>query len=145
MTSEWSRLETNRHQDHVIAHVIGTKVLGYFVAENAARLLLDIGFIWTIFIDGEMGLLTQTLAINELELDAATKAQLHADVQVLHSGDDFERLVQIIAAPVECVIEEVNIYAQADKRRVVIAGEEASLILGMSLSGDEVHIAPLLT
>lgn len=144
MSSEWSSVETNRHQDHVIAHVIGTRVLGYFVIECAARFLLDIGFIWTIFVDGEMGLLTQSLAINELESEAVVKAQLHADVRVLENGDDFERLARMTASPVECVIKEVNIYAQGERRRVHIAGEEASLALEMSLSGDDISIEPLV-
>ncbi|MEA2172806.1 MAG: hypothetical protein QOD00_398, partial [Blastocatellia bacterium] len=31
MMTEWLDQETSMHQDHVIAHVIGATVLGYFV------------------------------------------------------------------------------------------------------------------
>lgn len=145
MTSEWSPLETGRHQDHIIAHVLGTTVLGYFEFDQAAYILLDIGFIWTIFVDGEMGLLTQTLSINELELDPDAKAELLADVQLLHDGRDTEGLTRITPAPVECLIKEVSFYAQSDRRRILITGEEASLSVDMSLSTGEIRIEPRFT
>ena len=47
----------------MIAHVIGASVLGHFVWDETAYLLLDIGFIWNIYLDGEMGLVPQTLAL----------------------------------------------------------------------------------
>jgi hypothetical protein len=145
MTAEWSPLETSRHQDHVIAHVVGATVLGYFEFDSAAHILLDIGFIWTIFVDGEMGLLTQSLSINELEMDADAKAELHTDAQLLHDGDEVEGLARMIAAPVECLIKEVCFEAQVERRRILIVGEEASLAVEMSLSTGEIHIEPLST
>ena len=64
----WTEIETSKHQDHVIAHVIGATVLGWVVAGEAAHLLLDIGFLWTIYLDGEMNLLPQGVAIAEVEV-----------------------------------------------------------------------------
>jgi len=145
MTSEWSQLETGRHQDHVIAHVLGTTVLGYFELDGAAHILLDIGFIWTIYVDGEMGLLTQSLAISELDVDANAKAELLADVQLLHDGQDFEGLARMKPAPAECLINEVGFYADADRRRILITGEEASLAVDTSLGTGEIHIEQLFT
>lgn len=143
MTLEWSPLETSRHQDHVIAHVLGTTILGYFEFDEALHLLLDIGFIWTIFVDGEMGLLTQTQAIGELGLDAETKAELLADVQLLHDGRNFEGLTRM--TPAQCLIQEVSFFAWSDRRRILIIGEEASLTLNTSLTTGEIHIEPLST
>ena len=40
--------------------------VGHFVWDETAYLLLDIGFIWNIYLDGEMGLVPQTLAMTEL-------------------------------------------------------------------------------
>ena len=145
MIAEWSPLETSRHQDHVIAHVLGATVLGYFEFDSAAHILLDIGFIWTIFVDGEMGLLTQSLLINELEMDSDAKAELHADAQLLHDSDEAEGLARMVAAPVECLIKEVGFDAQAERRRILIVGEEASLAVEMSLSTGEIHIEPVFT
>jgi hypothetical protein len=145
MTSEWSQLETGRHQDHVIAHVLGTTVLGYFEFDGAAHILLDIGFIWTIYIDGEMGLLTQSLAIKELDVDGNAKAELLADVELLQDRQDFERLARMKPALAECLIEEVSFYAEADRRRILITGEEASLTVDTSLSTGEIHIEQLFT
>ncbi len=68
-SSNWSPLETTTHQEHVIKHIVGATVLGWFIAGEAAHLLLDIGFLWTIYLDGEMNLLPQGVAISELDAD----------------------------------------------------------------------------
>lgn len=143
MSSDWELHETSTHQDHVIAHVVGTTVLGYFEFDQAAHLLLDIGFIWTIFVDGEMGLVPQTMAINELELDKDAKAELHADVQALHDGSDVASLARLTPAPHGCLITEVGFYATESNRRLVIQGEEASLAIVTSLLTGEIQVAPM--
>ncbi len=56
----WTAAETNKHQDHVIAHVIGATPLEYFIHDETAYVLLDIGFIWNIYLDMEMGLVAGT-------------------------------------------------------------------------------------
>jgi hypothetical protein len=144
MSSDWELHETSTHQDHVIAHVIGATVLGYFEFDQAAHLVLDIGFIWTIYLDGEMGLVPQTLAISELEWDAAAKTELRDDVQALHDdGSDAQGLARITPAPAGCLITEVNFYARESNRRVSVTGEEASLFIITSLLTGEVHVAPV--
>src|SRR5712692_9077289 len=85
---EWTQLETTTHQDHVIAHVLGATVLGWFIAGEAAHLLLDIGFLWTIYLNGQMNLLPQGVAIPELDSDdltSADKAELTFDADLLIS------------------------------------------------------------
>lgn len=143
MPSDWELHDTSRHQDHVIAHVIGTTVLGYFEVDQSAHLVLDIGFIWTIFLDGEMGLVPQTMAISELDVDADVKAELRAEVQALHD-DSFEavELARLTAVPAGCLITEVSFYARESNRRLLIKGEEASLAIVTSLLTGEIHIAP---
>src|SRR4051812_48980740 len=84
--AEWREAETNTHQDHVIAHVIGATVLGYFAWDETAYLLLDIGFIWNIYLDGEMGLVPQVAAIAELEADSEMKSDLRDDVDAIGRG-----------------------------------------------------------
>ncbi|HEX8491745.1 MAG TPA: hypothetical protein VF658_02790 [Pyrinomonadaceae bacterium] len=140
MTPEWSPLDTSNHQDHVIAHVLGTTVLGYFVADEAAHLLLDIGFVWTIYVDTEMGLLPQAVAINELPINAAMKAELLDDATLLHDGGDAASLKQMTQPPVDCLISEVACYAQDERRRVLLHGEEASLAVETSLTDDEIRL-----
>lgn len=140
MTPEWSPLDTSNHQDHVIAHVLGTTVLGYFVADEAAHLLLDIGFVWTIYVDTEMGLLPQAVAINELPVNAATKAELLADATLLHDEGDAASLKQMTQPPVECLISEVTCHAQGERRRVLLHGEEANLAVETSLTEDEIRL-----
>jgi hypothetical protein len=144
MSFDWELHDTSTHQDHVIAHVIGTTVLGYFEFDETAHLVLDIGFIWAIFVDGEMGLVPQTMAISELELDEDLKAELRADAQALHdSGSDAQELTRITAAPAGCLITEVSFYAHESKRRLVIKGEESSLAIVTSILTSEIHVAPM--
>src|SRR5678815_87061 len=82
----WIPRQTNTHQDHVIAHVLDATVLGSFVFDEALYILLDIGFVWTIFLDGEMGLLPHPVAINELDIDAERKQAIKRDTDLLLTG-----------------------------------------------------------
>src|SRR6266849_9346109 len=127
----WTPLETTTHQDHVIAHVLGATVLGWFIAGEAAHLLLDIGFLWTIYLDGAMNLLPQGVAISELdadELNSADKTELTFDAQLLlEEGCDATGLKRFIAAPVECLIIAVEVLAADSARRILIRGEIASI------------------
>src|SRR4051794_2376139 len=107
LDSKWHELETTTHQDHVIKHVIGATVLGWFVAGEAAYLLLDIGFVWTIYLDGEMNLLPQGVAIAELdadELTAVDRTELAFDADLLLSeGRQATGLKRFKAATGECL------------------------------------------
>src|ERR1041385_3757276 len=88
LMSDWELAETNTHQDHVIAHVVGASVLGYFTWDETAYLLLDIGFIWNIYLDGEMGLVPQAQAVNELTADDVLRNQIRQDVDAITMGLD---------------------------------------------------------
>ncbi|HUQ32020.1 MAG TPA: hypothetical protein VM095_07865 [Pyrinomonadaceae bacterium] len=141
MPSDWEQHETSTHQDHVIAHVIGTTVLGYFEFDESAHLALDIGFIWTIFADGEMGLVPQLMAINELELDADAKAELRADLQALEDESYAALgLARITVAPAGCLITAVGFYAHESNRRLQIMCEEANLEIVTSLVTGDVRV-----
>jgi hypothetical protein len=132
MQVDWELLETNTHQDHVIAHVVGATILGYFTADETACLALDIGFIWTIFVDGEMGLVPQTMAIGELDVDVETRAVLRADIDALSGSSGSEpRLITPAAEPL--LISDVHLYANGDERRVLVKFENSSLAIKTSL------------
>jgi hypothetical protein len=141
MSLDWTPHETGTHQDHVIAHVTGTTVLGFYRTDQAIHILLDIGFIWTIYVDGEMGLLPQPVAISELEVNAATLARLRADVQLLQTdGRHAEGLTEFTAAPVDCLISEVSFSARGCERQILITGEESSLAIETSLVTGALHV-----
>lgn len=143
-SSNWTESETTTHQDHVIAHVVGATVLGWFIAGEAAHLLLDIGFLWTIYLDGEMNLLPQGVAIPELdagELSSAGKTELSFDAQLLLSeGREAVGLKRFTSAPVECLIQAVDFLATNSERRLVIRGEAADIVIETSLDTNEVHL-----
>src|SRR5437016_4973691 len=140
----WTELETSTHQDHVIKHVLGATVLGWCIAGEAAHLLLDIGFLWTIYLDGEMNLLPQGVAISELDADdlsSANKTELAFDAQLLLSeGRDADSLKRFTAAPVECLITAVECFATKSERRMVVNGDQARIEVVTSLETAEVSM-----
>src|SRR2546428_306696 len=144
-SSEWTPLETTTHQEHVIKHVIGATVLGWFIAGEAAHLLLDMGFLWTIYLDGEMNLLPKGVAIPELDADeisGADKTALAFDADLLLSeGREATGLKQFTAAPVECLIEAVEIQSSNSKRRVLIQGEMENLNVESSIEAGEISVS----
>jgi hypothetical protein len=120
----WTPAETNTHQDHVIAHVIGATPLGHFVWDETAYLLLDIGFIWNIYLDGEMGLVPHSVAINELEADDAKKSELRSYVDQWLQSENPE------ASP----IEAAELFESEDGRRLVLTCEQHEIVIETSLS-----------
>ena len=109
----WTTAETNKHQDHVIAHVIDATPLGYFVHDETAYVVLDIGFVWNIYLDMEMGLVPERMAISELSVDAES----------LQKTD------------LECgPIESVEFLEDGEERRLVLNCEQGQLIVETSLS-----------
>ena len=112
----WTPLETNTHQDHVIAHVIGATPLGHFVWDETAFILLDIGFIWNIYLDLEMGLVPHSVAIAELDADEETKEELRAKVDLWLRGDGLSP------------IESIEVFESGDERRLVLVCEGGRLV-----------------
>src|SRR2546430_2848458 len=140
----WAQTETTTHQDHVIAHVIGATVLGWVVAGEAAHLLLDIGFLWTIYLDGEMNLLPQGVAISELEggeLTGTDRSELALDADMLLAeGREATDLKRFTAAPVECLITSVEFLSSDSQRKIVVVGEIANVVVETSLEDSQVII-----
>jgi|SRR5215213_5028136 len=109
----WTAAETNKHQDHVIAHVIGATPSEYFIHDETAYLVLDIGFIWNIYLDMEMGLVPHRLAMSDLDLDV--------------------ELLQI--TNIECgPIESVELFEDGQERRLVLNCEQGAWVIETSLS-----------
>jgi len=140
----WTEIETSTHQDHVIKHVLGATVLGWFTAGEAAHMLLDIGFLWTIYLDAEMNLLPQGVAISELEgsdITSADRTVLAFDAdQLLQQGLDTQGLKRFTAAPVECLIDSVEVFGSDEQRLVVINGESASIKIETSIENAEISV-----
>lgn len=140
----WTEVETSTHQDHVIKHVIGATVLGWVIAGEAAHFLLDMGFLWTIYLDGEMNLLPQGVAIAELDGDdvsSADRAELAFDADLLLSeGRHATTLKRFTAAPVECLIQSVEAQAFDSRRRIVVRGESATITVETTPETGEVRV-----
>jgi hypothetical protein len=141
MSDIWVESQTGTHQDHVVAHVVGASVLGYFVHAAALHLLLDIGFIWIIYLDAEMGLVPESLAISELETDANFRALVAADADALRNeGVETDLLSVMRAAPAGCLVEEITIYESGTRRRLTVRGEASSLVIETSIEAGEIEV-----
>jgi hypothetical protein len=140
LSTAWIPLETNTHQDHVIAHVLGATLLAYLVLDEVLYLLLDIGFIWNVFVDGEMGLLPHPVAVNELDVDNRTKDQIKTDVDAVLNGRT-DQLAQLRRPPVICLISEVSLLADENRRLLVITGEPGGLEVEMELQTGAIEIS----
>jgi hypothetical protein len=141
MIEEWEARETSTHQDHVIAHVIGATVLGYFVFDETLHLLLDLGFIWTMFVDGEMGLLPHPVTTAELAVNDQARREIQGDIDALLTHKlHAEHLRHLTQPQVECVITDVNLFANEERLRLVVTGEEANLTIETSVSTAEIRV-----
>ena len=133
----WEEVETSTYQDHVIKHVLGATVLGWVVIEDAMHVLLDVGLLWTIYVNAEMSLMAQGVAIEDLESDELNHEQmlqLTSDAQRLISeGREAAGLALFVSAPVECTITAVDVFAAEAQRRIMIVGESAEIEIETSL------------
>ena len=142
----WTELETSNFQDHVIKHVLGATILGWIIRGDAAHFLLDVGLLWTIYVTAEMDLMAQSVAIQDLEGDDLSHAdvlQFESDAQLLISeGREATGLVRLTAAPVECVIRGVALFGFDSQRRILIEGEHADIEIITSVDNSELTINP---
>jgi hypothetical protein len=141
VTDLWEPNETTTHQDQVIAHVIGATVLGYFVFDEVLYILLDIGFLWAIFLDGQMTLLPHPVAVSELEVDEQLREAVKTDIGVLLSDNPAaHQLLRMKPSPVFCQLKDVSFFKRGDQRRLTLAGEESNLAIVTSLDTAEIKI-----
>lgn len=136
----WTEAETNSHQDGVIAHVIGATIMGHFVLDETAFLLLDIGFVWNIYLDGEMGLLPHPVAISELPVEAGLKKAIQTDADQLLAGYTSGDLEFVKRSGVRAPITEVSLLQNSDERRIEIKCENGSVIIETSMLDGGVKI-----
>ncbi|MDT7605198.1 MAG: hypothetical protein QOF61_3195 [Acidobacteriota bacterium] len=140
----WVEAGTSTHHDHVVAHVVGATVVGYFVADEAAHLLLDIGFFWIIYTDGEMGLVAESTTIAELNVSDEARAFISEDADALRrEGTGAQSLALMQSAPADCLVEEVTLYAAGARRRLVIRGAGSSLSVESSVETGEIAVGEL--
>ena len=139
--SEWQLTDTTTHQDHVIAHVLGATVLGHFVVDEAIHLVLDIGFIWTIFLDTQMSLLPHGVAVVELDVEKEVLAAIQLEVDGLLSSTAVSaELSQVTRANALGEITAVEVFEREDERRLLLVCEETNLAIETSLTTAEIKV-----
>jgi hypothetical protein len=103
-------------------------------------LLLDIGFIWNIYLDGEMGLVPQSVAVAELNADAEVKHEISSDVDQISLSVDQPHLLRLIVPDVSSPILYVDFSVCGNLRRLRLLCEEATLVIETSVETAEVKI-----
>jgi hypothetical protein len=120
-------------------------VLGYFILDEALHLLLDIGFVWTIYLDGEMGLLPASVALHELQVEAELRQAITAEADLLQStGLPVAGLTQITPAPVQGEIVEVSFFEHGEARCLKLIGKDGSLKIQTDLNTGTIAVSSQL-
>ena len=146
MAHDWQIKETTTHQDHVIAQVVDATVLGYWVLDEVMYLLLDIGFVWIVFLDGQMTLLPHPVAAGELDISDEVREAIKADIDLLLGDNvDIDGLTQLQPPPMSCQseacrIKSVEFHESGNDRRLLVHGERASFSIEMSLLTAEIRV-----
>jgi len=141
---DWEPRETNTHQHHVLAHLAGATALGYFHADGAAHFVLDIGLVWTVYADCEMGLVPESMALAELNVGAEERRAVAEEARLLHrDGPEARGLSRVTPAPPGCLIEEVELYGDGEGGcRLLVRGESSGLSVETSPDG-EIRVRPV--
>ena len=141
----WTELETSTYQHHVIQHVIGATVLGWFIAEDAVHFVLDVGLLWTVYVNAEMNLMALFVAIEDLESDELPRSvidELTSDAQTLMGqGRDANDLKRFTDASVGCLVEEVSLFGADSQRRIVIHGEAGTIEIRTSADDGLINVS----
>jgi hypothetical protein len=141
MNDEWARAETSSHQDAVVSHILGATVLGYLIHDESLHLLLDIGFIWTIYLDGQMVLLPHPVATAELQVSELSRSEIRKDIDELLAATPGAETVHFRVPPANCVIREVEFFERGDEREFLLRGE----IEDLRILSDLAHLRIVIT
>ena len=134
MENGWEEVATTTHQDHVIAHVIGTTTLAYIILDDAIHLLLDIGFIWKIYVDGEMGLLPHPVATAELEVTEELRSEIKGEIDLLlRDGAAAASLVRFSSLTTAHLIVAVHLFSRNKELKIVIEGDTLNIEIRTSM------------
>ena len=140
---DWELADTNTHQDHVIAHVVGATVEGWFIWDETAYLLLDIGFVWNVYLDLEMGLVPHPMAISEMSVSEEEKSELREDVDKLLRQSEVEVFAKMTPSTTRSPIQDVEVLTFGESRRLRINCEECVMMVETSLESAEVKVYEL--
>jgi hypothetical protein len=141
VTENWEAINTTTHQDHVIAHVVDSAVLAYLVFDETIYLLMDIEFIWSIYLDGQMVLLPYTVAVTELEIEPAGKAEIKNEIDMVLREEVNTELKWLTQPEAGFSLSQVSAYACGERRRYELIGENSTLIIETSLETGEIRVS----
>lgn len=128
-------LPPTKHQEHVIKHVLGCRILGVLRRLGFVHFLLDIPFLWSIDADGAMALVQDEEAVGEFDEAPEFIAELVADIRQLHD-DDGEGLRHFAPPEAEIgMIDDVELFGDEGGGPCVeirVLGDEGRLAVQLS-------------
>ncbi len=127
-------LAPTKHQEHVIKHVLGCRILGVLRRPEHIHFLLDIPFLWSIDADGAMALVQDEEAVGGFEETPHFIEDLIADIRQLHD-DDSEGLRWFAVPETDAgMIEDVELSSAESGGRcaeVRVIGDEGTLKIAL--------------
>jgi head-tail adaptor len=88
-----------------------------------------------------MGLLPHPVAVAELEVTDNEREQIAADIDLrLRLADDPTAFKRLRVTTSECLIEQVELFAKDEMRKLILFGEESNLELEMSAKDDSLSV-----
>lgn len=125
----------------MIAHVIDTTALAYIILDDAIHLLLDIGFIWKIYVDGEMGLLPHPVAIAELEVTEDLRSEIKAEIDLLlRDGTAAASLIRFSLFTTVHLIAAVHLFRRDYELKLVIEDDSGNIELRTSMTDHKFQV-----
>lgn len=139
MENRWQPAESSVHQDAVVAHILGATVVGYLVEDETIHLLLDMGFIWTIYLDGQMVLLPHPVAVADFSVEGQFRSEIASDIEQLLSSSDAATL-RLLVPPVRDEIRSVEFYQLGEQRQIKILTDSGDLVIETDLEHSLINL-----
>ncbi|MCS7080126.1 MAG: hypothetical protein NZ585_08760 [Chloracidobacterium sp.] len=120
--------QLTKHQEHVVKHIFGCRILGVYAQPEHLHFLLDIPYLWSVDADGSMALVQDEEAIRGLNVPEAVADALSEEAQALRE-DGAEAVVRYFAHPPREIgaIEDVTLYARETETHMQVIGESGVL------------------
>ncbi|OYT73230.1 MAG: hypothetical protein CFK52_02905 [Chloracidobacterium sp. CP2_5A] len=120
--------QLTKHQEHVIKHVLGCRILGVYAQSEHLHFLLDIPYLWSVDADGSMTLAQDEEAIASLDVSETTAAALLEEAAALRERGPAADVSHFARPPRDIgAIEDVTLYATETETRMHIVGDADAL------------------
>lgn len=138
-------VQLTKHQEHVIAHVLGCTILGFYQQLGQIHLLLDLPLLWSVDADGAMELAPDEEGIEGMpESPDVIQGLLAEAYHLRHQSPDADSLMYFQEAPEISLISDVTLYQHPNgvktDKLLVVRGEDGGFEIDLLGSSQIVEI-----